>query len=49
MKRVLAAKSFTVGLRAVNTPAYCHRSLDQKLTVRRGNTWAEPRAQQGLS
>ncbi len=52
MKRVLAAKSFTVGLRAVNSPSYCHRHLDQRLTVRRGGgnslTWLEPPARIGL-
>jgi len=48
MQRVIAARTFTVELAAVNTPRYCHRYFDQKLTVKRasggGLTWQEPAA-----
>lgn len=48
MARVVAARSFTVELQAVNTPRSCHRYFDQKLTVKRasggGLTWSEPAA-----
>lgn len=48
MAKVIAARSFTVKLQAVNTPRYCHRYFDQKLSVRRtsggGLTWSEPAA-----
>jgi len=44
MAKVLAARNFTVELQAVNTPRYCHRYFDQKLTVKRGLTWSEPAA-----
>jgi hypothetical protein len=44
MQKVLAARSFTVELGAINTPRYCHRYFDQKLTVKRGLTWSEPAA-----
>jgi hypothetical protein len=48
MKKVVAARNFTVELQAVNTPRYCHRYFDQKLTVKRasgaGLTWQEPAA-----
>lgn len=48
MKKVLAAKDFTVELAAVNTPRYCHRYFDRHLTVKRasgaGLTWSEPAA-----
>lgn len=48
MKKVVAAKDFTVELAAVNTPGYCHRYFDRHLTVRRANgaalTWSEPAA-----
>lgn len=52
MAKVLAARSFTVELQAVNTPRYCHRYFDQKLTVKRasggGLTWSEPPARRAL-
>ena len=52
MRKVLAARSFTVELQAVNTPRYCHRYFDQKLTVRRasgaGLTWSEPAARTAM-
>ncbi len=48
MAKVVAARNFTVEIQAVNTPSYCHRYFDQKLTVRRnsggGLTWSEPAA-----
>lgn len=48
MAKVLAARDFTVELQAVNTPRYCHRYFDQKLSVKRasgaGLTWSEPAA-----
>lgn len=48
MAKVVAARNFTVELQAVNTPSYCHRYFDQKLTVKRnsggGLTWSEPAA-----
>lgn len=48
MAKVVAARNFTVELQAVNTPGYCHRYFDQKLTVKRavggGLTWSEPAA-----
>ncbi len=48
MAKVVAARSFTVELQAVNTPSFCHRYFDQKLTVKRssggGLTWSEPAA-----
>ena len=48
MAKVVAAHNFTVELQAVNTPRYCHRYFDQKLTVKRasggGLTWSEPAA-----
>lgn len=48
MAKVAAARNFTVELGAVNTPRYCHRYFDQKLTVKRtsggGLTWSEPAA-----
>ncbi len=48
MAKVIAARNFTVELQAVNTPRYCHRYFDQKLTVKRtsggGLTWSEPAA-----
>lgn len=51
MKRVVAAKDFTVELAAVNTPRYCHRYFDRHLTVKRahgtGLTWSEPAARRG--
>ena len=51
MAKVVAAKSFTVALRAVNTPRYCHRYFDSELTVRRasggGLTWSAPAARSG--
>lgn len=52
MAKVLAARSFTVELQAVNTPRYCHRYFDQKLTVKRvsggGLTWSEPAARAAI-
>jgi hypothetical protein len=51
MKKVVAAKDFTVELAAVNTPRYCHRYFDRHLTVRRTHgaslTWSEPAARKG--
>jgi hypothetical protein len=51
MAKVVAAKSFTVGLQAVNTPIYCHRYFDRSLTVRHasggGLTWSAPAARSG--
>jgi hypothetical protein len=51
MAKVVAAKSFTVELQAVNTPRYCHRYFDRSLTVRRSNggalTWSAPAARSG--
>lgn len=48
MAKVVAARNFTVELQAVNTPRYCHRYFDQKLTTKRtsggGLTWSEPAA-----
>lgn len=48
MKRVLAARSFTVTVHAVNAPRYCHRYLDRHLTARRhagpGLVWSDPAA-----
>lgn len=48
MAKVIAARNFTVELQAVNTPKYCHRYFDQKLSVKRasggGLTWSEPAA-----
>lgn len=48
MAKVVAAKSFTVELLAVNTPRYCHRYFDNELTVKRasggGLTWSAPAA-----
>lgn len=48
MAKVIAARNFTVEIQAVNTPRYCHRYFDQKLTVKRnsggGLTWSEPAA-----
>jgi len=50
MKKVVAAKDFTIELGAVNTPRYCHSYFDRHLTVRRasgaGLTWSEPAARQ---
>ncbi len=51
MAKVMAAKSFTVELQAVNTPRYCHRYFDRSLTVKRasgaGLTWSAPAARSG--
>lgn len=51
MKKVVAAKDFTVELAAVNTPRYCHRYFDRHLTVKRasgaGLTWSEPARRSG--
>ncbi|HEX3238996.1 MAG TPA: hypothetical protein VHR18_02535 [Solirubrobacterales bacterium] len=51
MAKVVAAKSFTVELLAVNTPRYCHRYFDSELTVKRasggGLTWSAPAARSG--
>lgn len=51
MAKVVAAKSFTVELQAVNTPRYCHRYFDRSLTVKRANgaglTWSAPAARSG--
>jgi len=48
MKKVIAAKDFTVELAALNTPRYCHRYFDRHLTVKRASgaalTWSEPAA-----
>ncbi|MGE0066818.1 MAG: hypothetical protein AB7T48_05635 [Solirubrobacterales bacterium] len=48
MVKVVAAKSFTVELQALNTPRYCHRYFDRELTVKRasggGLTWSAPAA-----
>lgn len=48
MVKVVAAKSFTVELQALNTPRYCHRYFDSELTVKRasggGLTWSAPAA-----
>jgi len=45
MAKVLAAKSFTVQVRALNTPGYCLDLLDQSLTVKRagpsGPSWSD--------
>ena len=42
----------TVELQAVNTPSYCHRYFDQKLTMKRasggGLTWSEPAARAAM-
>lgn len=52
MAKVVAARNFTVELQAVNTPRYCHRYFDQKLTVKRnsagGLTWSEPAARAAM-
>jgi hypothetical protein len=52
MAKVLAARNFTVELQAVNTPRYCHRYFDQKLTVKRNSagalTWSEPAARAAM-
>jgi hypothetical protein len=52
MAKVVAAKSFTVELLAVNTPRYCHRYFDSELTVKRasggGLTWSAPAARSGV-
>ncbi len=52
MAKVVAAKSFTVELSAVNTPRYCHRYFDSELTVKRasdgGLTWSAPAARSGV-
>lgn len=52
MAKVIAAKSFTVELAAVNTPRYCHSYFDSELTVKRasggGLTWSAPAARSGV-
>lgn len=52
MAKVVAARNFTVELQAVNTPNYCHRYFDQKLTMKRasggGLTWSEPAARAAM-
>jgi hypothetical protein len=52
MTKVVAARNFTVELQAVNTPGYCHRYFDQKLTMKRtsggGLTWSEPAARAAI-
>jgi hypothetical protein len=46
MARVEAAREFTVGIEAVNTPKYCRGLFDRHLTVRHaagsGLTWSDP-------
>ncbi len=48
MERVQAAREFTVGIQAVNTPKSCHGLFDRHLTVRHSAgsalTWSDPTA-----
>jgi len=37
LSRVLATTAFSVGVHAVNTPAHCHRLLDERLVERRAH------------
>lgn len=41
MSKALAARAFTVEVRALNTPASCKRELTSRLDGRRGATWFE--------
>jgi hypothetical protein len=49
MEKVMAAKRFTVQLRPVDAPGYCHRFLESHLTARHathdGLTWSDPEAE----
>lgn len=48
MERALAAREFTVGIYALNTPDYCRQSFERHLTARRdvgaGMQWSDPGA-----
>ena len=44
--KVVAARAFTVRVRAINTPSYCHRFFDRRLNAKRTSSgrlrWTEP-------
>ncbi len=48
MERALAAKEFTVGLYALNTPDFCRENFERHLTARKGAgagmLWSDPSA-----
>ena len=48
MRRALAAREFTVGVYALNTPDYCRKSFERHLTARKGagavRQWTDPDA-----
>jgi hypothetical protein len=48
MERAMAAREFTVGIYAVNTPDFCHQSFERHLTARKGAgagmQWSDPGA-----
>lgn len=49
MARALAAREFTVGLHALNTPGFCSDSFERHLTARQGTgaglRWSDPSAE----
>jgi hypothetical protein len=48
MERAMAARAFTVGIYAVNTPDFCRDSFERHLTARKGGgtatQWSDPSA-----
>jgi hypothetical protein len=44
MERAMAAKEFTVGIHAVNSPHFCRGIFERHLTAHHGSRWSDPTA-----
>lgn len=44
MERAAAAKEFTVGVHAVNSPRFCRAIFERHLTAHHGGRWSDPTA-----
>jgi hypothetical protein len=44
MERAAAAKEFTVGIHAVNSPRFCRGLFERHLTAHQGSRWTDPTA-----
>jgi hypothetical protein len=44
MERAAAAKEFTVGIHAVNSPRFCRGLYERHLTAHKGSRWTDPTA-----
>jgi hypothetical protein len=44
MDRAMAAREFTVGIHAVNSPRFCREIFERHLTAHHGGRWSDPTA-----